>query len=94
MKRGGRNEKKTKKNDPLTLVVDPFVRQKGNKKIWVKKEDLKENFPLAMCSQEKSQTWAKKKLESIAPIRTQPLKVCKKKEDGLLRGSRSFVSLQ
>jgi len=60
MKIGGINQKKNRKNDPLSLVVDPSVRRKGNKKTWVKKHDLKENFPLAMFSQKKAQTWAKK----------------------------------
>lgn len=31
MKIGGRNRKKTRKNDPLTLVVDPSIRKKGSK---------------------------------------------------------------
>jgi len=64
------NKKKPRKNDPLTLVVQPSKRNKGSKMIWVKKYELKENFPLAMCSQEKSQTWEKKKLKSNSPLMT------------------------
>lgn len=60
----------------------------------MKKEELKDKFPLAMSSQEKAQTWAERELESNSPVRTRPLNVWKKKEDDLLRGSRSFVSLQ
>lgn len=94
MKRGGRNQNKSRKNHPLTLIVDPFVRQKSNKKIWVKKEDLKERFPLSMYIQNKSQTWENKKIESNSFVWTQTKKVWKKKEDNLLKGIRSFVSLQ
>lgn len=90
IKRGGRN----KKNDPLTYVMDLFVRQKGIKRIWVKKKEVKEKFPLPMWNQEEAQTGAKKKLERNYSIKTLPLKVWRKKEDDLLRGSRSCVSLQ
>ena len=94
MRRGGRNEKKTRKNDALNLLVDPSIRQKVNKKTWVKKEELKEKFPLAMCNQEKSQTWENEKLECNASIKGHPKQVWMKKEDDLLSGSRFFVSLQ
>lgn len=64
------NKKKTRKNYPLTLVVELCVRKKGSKKILVKKDELKENFPLAMCNQEESQAWEKKKLKSNSPLMT------------------------
>jgi len=53
----------------------------------------KDKFPLAMCSQEKSQTWEKKKLEGKASVRTRPLKIWKNKKDDMLRGSRSYICL-
>ena len=45
--------------------------QKGK----LKKEEVKEKFPLVLCSQEKTQTWVKKKLERNDFVRTRPLKV-------------------
>ena len=94
MKIGGRNKKKTKKNYHHSLVGDAIVRKKGRNKVWVKKEEYKENIPLSMHNQEKPQTWAKKKLECNSHVSTQPLMVWKKKENDMIMGSRSFISLQ
>lgn len=58
------------KNDPPTLVADPFIRKKGSKWIWVKKEEVKDKVPLPMCSREEAQTGAKKKMERNASVRT------------------------
>ena len=57
------------------------------------KDEVKGKIPLALCSKEKAQTWVKEKQYGNDYVKTRPLKICKK-EDDLLRGRKSFVSLQ
>lgn len=59
----------------------------------MKKEEQKVKCLLAMGNQEKGKTWAKKKLDGIASFKARPRKVWMNKEDGLLNGRRSSLSL-
>ncbi|MCY6525071.1 hypothetical protein, partial [Actinobacillus pleuropneumoniae] len=46
----------------------------------------KDKFPLVLHSQEKIQTWVKKKQEGNAFVRIQPLNIWRKKGDDLVKG--------